>query len=154
MAKDIAEALGYSNSQKAVRDHCKHAKTLKPNDSFTFHPQTLFIPKGDIYRLIVRSQLPGAERFESWVFDEVLVSIDKHGMYATPTTVDAMLADPDTAIQMLTALKREQEARLKAQLLLNLADEKERHKKPPPPRFSSKENGLSLSLQSIYTTSY
>ena len=41
-----------------------------------------FITEGDVYRLIVHSKLPSAERFEHWVFDEVLPSIRKHGVYA------------------------------------------------------------------------
>lgn len=114
VAKDVAQALGYIDTKQAVRDHCKHSKLLKGVNStpLTTSPRGItIIPQGDVYRLVARSRLPGAERFESWIFDDVLVSINKHGMYATPTTVDAMLADPDTAIRMLTAFKQEQEAR-------------------------------------------
>ena len=120
VAKDVAEALGYTNPQKAVRDHCKHATLLRSNDSFTLNLGRnnygiTIIPKADVYRLITRSKLPAAERFESWVFDEVLVSIDEHGMYATAQTVDAMLNDPDVMIRALTALKEERAARLEAE---------------------------------------
>lgn len=44
----------------------------------------LFIPEGDIYRLAAKSELPGAERFESWIFDEVLPSIRRAGSYSFP----------------------------------------------------------------------
>ena len=44
----------------------------------------LFITEGDIYRLAAKSELPGAEKFESWIFDEVLPSIRQHGLYADP----------------------------------------------------------------------
>lgn len=76
VGKDIAEALGYSNPQKAIRDHCKGV-----NESFIpsngGEQKMNVIPEGDIYRLIVKSQLPSAEKFEAWVFDEVLPSIRK-----------------------------------------------------------------------------
>lgn len=65
-----------------------------------------------MYRLIIRSKLPAAEHFERWVFDEVLPAIRKTGMYATPATVEAMLANPDTMIQVLQAFKDEREQRL------------------------------------------
>lgn len=70
-----------------------------------------FISEGDVYRLITHSKLPSAEQFESWVFDEVLPSIRKHGMYA----VDELIENPDLAIAALTALKEERAkaARLK-----------------------------------------
>lgn len=53
-----------------------------------------YIPESDLYRLIVQSKLPAAKRFESWVCDEVLPSIRKHGAYLTPDTLDRMLDDP------------------------------------------------------------
>lgn len=66
-----------------------------------------FISEGDIYRLAAKSELPGAEKFESWVFDEVLPAIHKHGAYA----VDELLDDPELAIKAFTALKEEREKR-------------------------------------------
>ncbi len=80
---DVAKALGYMNPQKAIRDHCRY----RTNRSVP-HPQSLgklldivFIPEGDVYRLIAHSKLPSAEKFESWVFDEVLPTIRKTGGY-------------------------------------------------------------------------
>lgn len=69
----------------------------------------LFITEGDMYRLIAHSKLESAERFESWVFDEVLPSIRKHGAYMTPETLRAALLNPDTVIQLCQALKDEQD---------------------------------------------
>ena len=82
-ASDIANALGYSNPRKAIIDHCRCVtKRDVP------HPQSprkmiemSFIPEGDVYRLIVHSKLPSAEKFEHWVFDTVLPSIRKNGGY-------------------------------------------------------------------------
>lgn len=64
-----------------------------------------FISEGDVYRLIVRSKLPSAERFEHWVFDEVLPSLRKHGAYAK----EELLEDPDLFIEVLKELKDERE---------------------------------------------
>lgn len=82
-ASDIAKALGYTNPSKAVNDHCKGiTKCYTPTEGGV---QALnFIPEGDVYRLIAHSKLPSAEKFESWVFDEVLPTIHKTGSYSKP----------------------------------------------------------------------
>jgi len=110
---DVAKSLGYDQPHKAVERHCK-------KDGGTFHTVidslgreqlAKFITEGDLYRLIANSKLPSAEQFESWVFDEVLPSIRKHGIYATPTTIEDMIANPDHAIKLLEALKVERNAK-------------------------------------------
>lgn len=110
---DVAKALGYAKPQNAIDRHCKGA--LKRGIP---HPQSPdktiemnFIPEGDIYRLAAKSELPGAERFESWIFDEVLPSIRRHGAYLTPETLEAAILNPDTMIRLCTALKDEQDKR-------------------------------------------
>lgn len=113
-ATDCAKVLGYSNPQKAIRDHCKGI-TVRSLPTKGGKQNVRLIPEGDLYRLIIRSNLPTAERFEKWVFDEVLPSIRKYGMYPTPYTVDEMLADPDTMIRILQAFKKEREKRLAAE---------------------------------------
>ena len=77
---DIANALGYSNASKAVITHCKGI-TKMGIPSASGIQETNMIGEGDVYRLISHSKLPAAERFESWVFDEVLPSIRKNGGY-------------------------------------------------------------------------
>jgi prophage antirepressor-like protein len=84
-AGDCAKRLGYARPNDAIHQHCR--STVKHRIP---HPQSPekqievnFIPEGDLYRLIIRSKLPAAERFEKWVFDEVLPSIRKHGVYVT-----------------------------------------------------------------------
>lgn len=82
--KDVANALGYSNPRDALSRHCKSVvKRDIPATSPTVRniQEMTFIPEGDVYRLIVRSKLPSAERFERWVFDEVLPSLRQHGTY-------------------------------------------------------------------------
>ena len=80
VANDIAKALGYSDCPKAVRTHCKGvAKMSIPTNGGI--QEVRIIPEGDIYRLIIKSKLPQAEKFERWVFEEVLPSIRKDGGY-------------------------------------------------------------------------
>lgn len=71
-----------------------------------------FIPENIFYRLAMKAKNEAAERFQAKIADEVIPSIRKHGMYATPDTVEKMIADPDSMIKVLTALKEEREHRL------------------------------------------
>lgn len=77
---DVAKALGYKSPKDAIAAHAKGAvkrRTLTDGGE----QEMLFITEGDIYRLAARSKLPGAEKFESWIFDEVLPSIRRSGGY-------------------------------------------------------------------------
>lgn len=77
---DVAKALGYAIPHKAVQTHCKGV--LKWNiPTSSGNQDVLFITEGDIYRLIMKSKLPSAEKFEKWVMEEVLPSIRKNGGY-------------------------------------------------------------------------
>ena len=115
VASDIAKALGYTNTSKAINDHCKGVtKRYIPTNGG--NQEMNIIPEGDIYRLAAKSELPGAEKFESWIFDEVLPTIRKHGMYAT----EELLNDPDLAIKAFTALKEERQKRLEAEQQIQL----------------------------------
>lgn len=102
---DVASSLGYTNPQKAIKDHCKKDGVTFRSviDSLGRNQQAKFISEGNLYRLISHSKLPAAEQFEKWIFDEVLPSIRQHGLYAT----DQLLNDPDLAIAAFTALKKE-----------------------------------------------
>lgn len=95
VGSDVARALGYSNTNRAITTHCKNylrtnvASQNGMSDTKARNSQEmLVIPEGDIYRLIVRSKLPGAERFETWVFDEVLPQIRMTGGYIKTTEED------------------------------------------------------------------
>ncbi|WP_410080170.1 phage antirepressor KilAC domain-containing protein [Ruminococcus sp.] len=81
--KDVASALGYSNTKDAIRRHCrwgvKHDLPHPQSPARTI--EMVFIPEGDVYRLISHSRLPSAEKFESWIFDEVLPTIRRTGGY-------------------------------------------------------------------------
>lgn len=107
---DVARALGYlRNPQDAIRRHCREDGCVNHAviDNLGREQQAKFIDEGNVYRLITHSKLPTAEKFESWVFDEVLPSIRKHGLYAT----EELLNNPDFLIQAFTALKEEREKR-------------------------------------------
>lgn len=94
VASDIAKALGYENTSKAIADHCRWV-----TKRYIPHPQNPdkkievnVIPEGDMYRLITHSKLESAERFESWVFDDVLPSIRQNGYYENPNMSTEMKA--------------------------------------------------------------
>lgn len=111
---DVARALGYSNTRDAINRHCKGVVIHDVPTNGGIQSMSV-ISEGDIYRLAAKSQLPGAEEFESWIFDDVLPSIRKNGMYATEVTVEKMISDPDFAIKLLISLKDERSKRVEAE---------------------------------------
>ncbi|WP_142666907.1 phage antirepressor [Enterococcus faecium] len=115
VANDVAKTLGYKNPSKATNDHCKKAIETWGNDSLGRRQKFKIIPESDVYRLIIKSNLPSAEKFESWVMEEVLPQIRKHGMYAT----DELLNNPDLLIEVATKLKEERTKRLIAEQRAN-----------------------------------
>lgn len=109
-ATQCAKLLGYARPADAISAHCKGVCVL-PTPSSGGVQNTKYIPEGDLYRLIIRSRLPAAERFERWVFDEVLPSIRKSGGYGID--IEAVIAKTATAVvsevvkQILPLLKTE-----------------------------------------------
>ena len=106
--KDVAVALGYKRPNDTLQQHCKGAAIHRPLETAGGIQQARFITEGDLYRLIANSKLPDAEKFERWVFDEVLPSIRKHGGYLTPEKIEEVLLNPDTIISLANQLKDEQ----------------------------------------------
>lgn len=107
VGKDIATALGYVNPRQAIIDHCRMAKPIgggvtgghesrPPN---ALDPQTVIIPEPDLFRLIIRSTLASAERFERWIFEDVLPTLRRTGRYAMP---GAEPAQPYAALDAAT----------------------------------------------------
>jgi prophage antirepressor-like protein len=96
-ATEVAICLGYENPRDAILYHCKSGNVEK---RYVAHENGMggvyvnFIPEGEVYRLIIHSKLPTAEKFQDWVFDEVLPSIRKHGGYLTSKESD----DPEEII--------------------------------------------------------
>lgn len=117
VASDVAKVLGYTNSSKAIKDHCRWV-----TKRYVPHPQSAdkkievnIIPQGDVMRLAAKSELPGAEKFESWIFDDVIPTVLNHGIYATDSVINKILDDPDFGIKILTELKEERIARMTAE---------------------------------------
>lgn len=110
VGKDVAEALGYSNTKDAIASHVaeEDKKVIQKSEITTFEIPNrglTVINESGLYALIFGSKLESSKRFKHWVTSEVLPSIRKHGVYA----VDELLENPDMAIKAFTALKEERE---------------------------------------------
>lgn len=110
VAKDVCDALGIATN------HLREEGRGLDDDEVMNLPNwegkgvaPLIITEAGLYSLILRSRKPEAKRFKRWVTHEVLPSIRNHGVYATPQTIERMLADPDTMITTLKALKAERQ---------------------------------------------
>lgn len=109
-ASACAKVLGYAVPQKAIIDHCKGV--LKQNILTNGgNQQVNFIPEGDLYRLIVHSRLPAAERFEKWIFDEVLPTIRREGHYAPDIQTIVKAAVQAAVSEAIKALPKPQPRR-------------------------------------------
>lgn len=82
---DVSKALGYLDTTQAIRKNCKNdgVSIRQVTDRLGRTQNAKFITEGNLYRLISHSKLPSAEKFESWIFDEVLPSIRKTGGYVS-----------------------------------------------------------------------
>lgn len=82
VAATVAKILGYKRPSDAIRQHCKEKGTVKHRIPTGGGVQdVLLINEPNVYRLIVKSSLPSAERFETWLFEEVIPTIRKKGGY-------------------------------------------------------------------------
>lgn len=103
---DVAKALGYKRPNDAISAHCKGTvKRRTPTNGGM--QEMLFVTEGDIYRLAASSELPGADAFESWIFDEVLPSIRKHGEYVSPRKTQQRLGEVNSAARIIRQTLRE-----------------------------------------------
>lgn len=117
VAKDVCNILEISNPSDALQSLYDDEKTNLGNSYVWSEPgrRPLIISEPGLYRLVMRSRKPEAKDFQRWVTHEVLPSIRKHGIYATETTIDQILADPDFGIRLLTSLKEERAKRIEAE---------------------------------------
>ena len=92
VGKDIAEALGYTNTKKAISDHCKEdgVTICYLTDSLGRQQQAKYINQRNVIRLIMRSNLPQAEQFQDWVEDEIIPSVLENGAYIDTSRTDAL----------------------------------------------------------------
>ncbi|MBF2319425.1 phage antirepressor KilAC domain-containing protein [Staphylococcus hominis] len=119
-AIQVAEILGYANPRDAISRHTKLKGVVNHDVLSNGGVQSKkFIDEGNLYRLITRSKLPQADEFEEWVFEDVLPSIRKHGIYATDSVIEQTIQNPDYIIHVLTEFKKEREGRLVAEQQVN-----------------------------------
>lgn len=120
VGKDVAEVLGYSDLNKAIAMHVEDEdKKLNDKSSSSFGQRgATLINESGLYSLILSSKLPTAKKFKRWVTSEVLPNIRKHGTHMTPETIEKVLADPDTIIQIATQLKEERAKRMQAEVVI------------------------------------
>ena len=105
--KDVALALGYSNPQKAIRDHVdEEDRTV--NDLFTVHGTAItLINESGLYSLVLSSKLPKAKQFRRWVTAEVLPTIRKHGVYMTKEKLWEAATSPEALMKLCSDLLAE-----------------------------------------------
>ena len=110
--KDVCQVLDIGSPHKVAErlDHDEKGRNLIPTPGGD--QDMTIINESGLYNVILRSDKPEARPFRKWVTSEVLPTIRRHGMYATPDTVEKMLADPDTTIKLLETIKQERAARL------------------------------------------
>ena len=113
VGEDVAEILGYSNPQKAIRDHVD-AEDKTVNDSFTVNgTQGTLINESGLYALVLSSKLPTAKKFKRWVTSEILPQIRKTGSYNVPLTLEQQMAHGLLAAQKVLAEKEAQITEMK-----------------------------------------
>lgn len=100
VGKDVADVLGYKDPTNAIKLHCKGVAKYHPLQTAGGLQDVRIISEPDLLRLIVSSKLPAAERFERWVFEEVLPTIRKTGSYSTAPA-------PDSRLPLLAPLVRD-----------------------------------------------
>lgn len=114
VGKDVAEILGYKDTDYAIRAHVdEEDKLIRGFTGSGQNRNMICINESGLYSLILSSKLPGAKQFKKWVTSDVLPSIRKHGMYAT----DELINNPDLLIAAATKIKEERQARLEAEKL-------------------------------------
>ena len=111
--RDVCNVLGLGTPARvAERLDPDEVSQTHITDSMGRQQETTIINESGLYNVILRSDKPEAKPFRKWVTSEVLPTIRRHGLYATPDTVEKMLADPDTTIKLLETIKQERAARL------------------------------------------
>lgn len=106
VGKDVAEILGYADTNKAIAMHVDDEDKLNDKTALSLGQRGgWLINESGLYSLILSSKLPNAKKFKRWVTAEVLPAIRKHGAYMTPDTLEKALYNPDFLIRLATELK-------------------------------------------------
>lgn len=115
LAKDICDILEIGNPSQAIsRLDLDEKDTIILNEGIG-NPEKSIVSESGMYALVLGSRKQEAENFKRWVRKEVLPSIRKHGAYMTPETIEKVLLDPDTIINIATQLKQERQLRQQAE---------------------------------------
>lgn len=132
VGKDVAEILGYSDTNKAIAMHVDvEDKILNDKSSSSFGQRgATLINESGLYSLILSSKLPKAKEFKHWVTSEILPTIRKHGAYMTEQTLEQALTSPDFLIQLATQLKEEKEKSAQLETTVNKQNELLERAKP------------------------
>lgn len=105
VGKDVAEMLGYADPTNAMKQHCRGVVKRHPIvDALGRTQEVRILAEPDVLRLIVSSKLPGAERFERWLFEDVLPTLRRTGHYQIPDSAPAASELPEPPAE-LTALQ-------------------------------------------------
>lgn len=115
VGKEVCDVLGYANPSNAYARLDEDEKLTSKIWMSGQNRDVTFVSESGLYSLVLGSQKENAKAFKKWVTSEVLPSIRKNGIYATPVTIENMLSNPDFAIELLQNLKQEREARIEAQ---------------------------------------
>lgn len=119
VAKDVCEILDLTWSGAKTLERIKENHKGVVNFTTPGGVQPLLcVDEPGLYKLIARSNKEEAERFSDWVYEEVLPTVNKHGAYMTPETIEQTLNDPDFIIRLATNLKEERAQRMLAEAKL------------------------------------
>lgn len=152
VASDVARALGYANPQEATREHCRKVnKITQPSESLPSVkcPPTYIniIPESDVYRLVMRSNLPSAAEFQDWICEEVIPALRKRGFYGVLPVPPALpnFADP---VEAARAWADAVEAKMLAQATAQAAIAERDHAVKTRAQISSRREASALGLLS------
>jgi prophage antirepressor-like protein len=114
-AADVCAVLAYKNTSKAISDNCREKGITKRYTLTNGGKQeTLFINEGNLYRLILKSNMPAAVKFEDWVCEDVLPSLRKYGKYVVPGSSEEDREKMKSDRRELTEMLREIDKQLTA----------------------------------------
>lgn len=109
VAKDVCEVLEIGNPSDAIKRLDDDERTLVLIEGASNGLPVNAVNEYGLYSLVIGSRKPEAREFKRWITHEVIPAIRKHGAYMTPETIEKVLLNPDTIIQLATNLKEEQE---------------------------------------------
>ena len=117
VAADVCKALEIGNPTDAIRRLDTDERTLVSIEGASNGLPVNAVSEAGLYTLVLGSRKPEAKAFKRWITHEVIPTIRRHGAYATETTIESIIADPESGIKLLQALKAEQERRKEAEVI-------------------------------------